>query len=76
MRTKLLAATVGGAAAALASGVLWTAPSASAQSDFCESLGNPAHIRECNCGAENLPGTPEYQQCLHGTAAGPAKPTP
>jgi hypothetical protein len=65
---------VGGAAAALAAGVMWTAPSATA-SDFCDSLGVPAQIRDCNCGAENVPGTPEYQACLHGAAApGPASP--
>jgi hypothetical protein len=71
MKTRVLMATVGGAAAALAAGVMWTAPSASAGSDFCDSLANPAQIHDCNCGADNVPGTPEYQQCLHGTAATP-----
>jgi len=71
MKSRVLMATVGGAAAALASGVMWTAPSASAGSDFCDSLANPAQIHDCNCGADNVPGTPEYQQCLHGTAATP-----
>jgi hypothetical protein len=78
MMTRVLMATVGGAAAALAAGVMWTAPSASASSDFCDSLGKPAQIHDCNCGADNVPGTPEYQECLHGTAAapGPAKSPP
>jgi hypothetical protein len=70
MMARVLMATVGGVAAALTAGVMWAAPSASA-SPFCDSLGNPAQVRDCNCGADNVPGTPEYQQCLHGTAAGP-----
>ena len=70
MKTKVLKATIGGAVAAVAAGVMWTAPSATA-SDFCDSLGNPAQIHDCNCGAENVPGTPEYQACLHGAAATP-----
>jgi hypothetical protein len=76
MTTRLLRAAVGGAAAALAAGVMWTAPSASA-SDFCDSLP-PAQIHDCSCGADNVPGTDEYQQCLHpnATAPGPAKPAP
>jgi hypothetical protein len=73
MRSRVLAAAVGGAAAALAAGVMWTAPSASA-SDFCDSLGNPAQIHDCNCGSDNAPGSPEYQACLHGTAAVPGPP--
>ena len=77
MKTRVLMATVGGAAAALAAGVMWTAPSASASSDFCDSLP-PAQVHDCNCGADNVPGTQEYQQCLHGTAAvpGPASSPP
>jgi hypothetical protein len=71
MKTRVLMATVGGAAAALAAGVMWTAPSAAAVSDFCDSLGNPAQIHDCNCGVDNVPGSPEYQQCLHGAAAAP-----
>jgi hypothetical protein len=78
MKSRLLTATVGGAAAALAVGVMWTAPPASALSDFCNSLP-PAQARDCNCGADNVPGTDEYQQCLHGNAAAPGpanKPPP
>ena len=78
MRMGLFATAAGGAAAALTVAVMWTAPLASA-TDFCDSLGNPAQIHDCNCGAANHPGTPEYQECLHGTAAvpGPAdKPAP
>jgi hypothetical protein len=75
MKTRILTATVGGAAAALAAGVMWTAPSASA-SDFCDSLGVPAQVRDCNCGADNVPGTDEYQQCLHPNAAAPKPATP
>jgi hypothetical protein len=72
MMTRLVTATIYGATAAAAAAVLWTAPPASA-SDFCDSLGNPAQVHDCNCGAENVPGTPEYQACLHGVAApGPA----
>src|ERR1700753_527552 len=71
MKTRVLMATVGGAAAALAAGVMWTAPSASAGSDFCNSLPTPEQIHDCSCGADNVPGTQEYQQCLHGHAAAP-----
>src|SRR5271157_6083291 len=71
MKTRVLMATVGGAAAALAAGVMWTAPSASAGSDFCNSLPTPAQVHDCNCGYDNVPGTQEYQQCLHGNAAAP-----
>jgi hypothetical protein len=77
MKTRVWMATVGGAAAALAAGVMWIAPSASAGSDFCNSLP-PAQVHDCSCGADNVPGTPEYQQCLHPNAAapGPASPPP
>lgn len=80
MKARMMRATVGGAAAALAAGVMWTAPTASA-SDFCDSLGVPAQVHDCNCGADNVPGSPEYQQCLHGAAAvpgptGPPAPAP
>jgi len=70
MKTRILRATVGGAAAALAAGVMWTAPSASAGSDFCNSLP-PSQVHDCSCGADNVPGTDEYQQCLHPNAAAP-----
>lgn len=78
MKTRVWMATVGGAATALAAGVMWTAPSASAGSDFCDSLGKPAQVHDCNCGFDNTPGSPEYQACLHGAAAapGPANPPP
>ncbi len=77
MKTRALMATVSGAAAALAAGVMWTAPSASAGSDFCNSLP-PAQVHDCSCGADNVPGTPEYQDCLHPGAAPkvPATPAP
>ena len=77
MKATILRATIGGAAAALAAGVMWTAPSASAGSDFCNSLP-PAQVHDCSCGADNVPGTDEYQQCLHPDAAvpGPAKSPP
>ena len=70
MKARVLMAMVGGVAAALTAGVMWAAPSASA-SDFCDSLGNPVQVHDCNCGADNVPGSPEYQVCLHGTAAAP-----
>jgi hypothetical protein len=75
MKRRVLTVTVGGAAAALAVGVMWTAPSASA-SDFCDSLGVPAQVRDCNCGADNVPGTDEYQLCLHGKVAAPGPASP
>jgi len=75
MKAKILRAAVGGAAAALAAGVMWVAPSASAGSDFCNSLP-PAQVHDCSCGADNVPGTDEYQQCLHPNAAAPAKSPP
>jgi len=68
MKTRVLMADVGRAAAVLAAAVMWTAPSASAGSDFCNSLP-PAQIRDCTCGSDNVPGTPEFQDCLHGNAA-------
>jgi hypothetical protein len=77
MKTIILRAAVGGAAAALVAGVMWIAPSAWASSDFCNSLP-PAQVHDCSCGADNVPGTDEYQQCLHPNAAtpGPAKAPP
>ena len=81
MKTRVLVANVVRAAAVLAAAVMWTAPSASAGSDFCNSLP-PAQIRDCTCGSDNVPGTPEYQDCLHGNAApkapaaGPPAPSP
>ncbi len=66
-------AKVGGAAAALAAAIMWTTPSAMAGSDFCNSLP-PAQMRDCTCGSDNVPGTQEYQDCLHGNAAPKAPP--
>ena len=73
MKTRVLMATVGGAAAALAAGVMWTAPSASAGSDYCDSLATPAQVHDCNCGFDNAPGSQEFQQCLYGNAAAPGR---
>jgi hypothetical protein len=68
-------ATVGAAAAALAAGVMWTAPSASADTDYCNAL-SPRDAHECNCGFDFAPGSQELQQCLSGNAVapGPAQP--
>lgn len=71
MKAKVLTAALGAVTAALAAGVMWTAPAASAGTPFCDSLG-PKDARECNCGFDNVPGTPEYQGCLHGVVAVPA----
>jgi hypothetical protein len=38
MKTRVLMATVGAAAAALAASVMWTAPSASADTPYCDAL--------------------------------------
>ena len=75
MKTRVLMATVGGAAAALAAGVMWTAPSASADTDYCNAL-SPRDAHECNCGFDFAPGSQELQQCLSGNAVapGPAQP--
>ncbi len=74
MKTRLLMATFG-AAAALAAGALGAAPSASADSDFCNSLP-PKDAHDCNCGFNFAPGSPEFQQCMSGKAPapGPAQP--
>jgi len=68
MTTKALMTKFGTGAAALAAAVMWGAPSASAGSDFCNSLP-PAQIRDCTCGSDNVPGTQEFKDCLHGNAA-------
>jgi hypothetical protein len=73
MQTRAVMVTVGRTAVAVAAAVLWTAPLASAGSDFCNSLP-PAQIRDCTCGSDNVPGTPEFQDCLHGNAAPKAPP--
>jgi hypothetical protein len=73
MKTRVLMATVGAAAAALAAGVMWTAPSASADTPFCNSLP-PQQVRECNCGFDFAPGSQELHDCLYGNAAPTPKP--
>ncbi len=71
MKARVLSATVGAAAAALAAGVMWTAPSASADSDFCNSL-SPRDAHECNCGFNFAPGSQELHDCLYGTPPAPS----
>jgi hypothetical protein len=71
MKTRVLMATVGTAAAALAAGFMWTAPSASAGTDFCNGLANPQQIRECNCGFDFAPGSQELRDCMAGNAVAP-----
>ena len=79
MKTRVLMATVGAAAAALAAGVMWTAPSASAGTDYCDALP-PKDAHECNCGFDFAPGSQELHDCLSGNAAvvpaPPAAPSP
>jgi hypothetical protein len=75
MKTRVLMATVGAAAAALAAGVMWTAPPASADTPYCNGLP-PKDARDCNCGFDNAPGSQEFQQCLYGNAAAPGAPAP
>src|SRR6202007_200206 len=75
MKTRVLMSTVGAAAAALAAGVMWTAPSASATTPYCDALP-PKDARDCNCGFDNAPGTQEFEQCVHGIAAAPGAPAP
>ena len=65
MKTRVLMAT-----AALAGVVMWTAPSASATTPYCDSLG-PRDARECNCGFDFAPGTPELHDCMYGNPAAP-----
>lgn len=74
MKTRVLMATAG-AAAVLAAGVMWTTPSASAGTDYCNALP-PKDARDCNCGFDFAPGSQELQQCLSGNvvAPGPAQP--
>ena len=72
MKTRVLVATVGTAAAALAAGVMWTAPSASADTPYCDTLPTPQQVHECNCGY-NFTGE-DLQQCLSGNAAAPERP--
>ncbi len=75
MKTALTA-TVGALATALAVGVMWTAPSASATTPYCDSL-SAKDARECNCGFDFAPGSQEFHDCLYGAAApAPAAPPP
>ena len=74
VNTRVLAATVGAAAAALAGCVMWTAPSASADTPYCSSLGSPRDVHECNCGFDFAPGSQELHDCLYGNAAPTPKP--
>jgi hypothetical protein len=89
MKTRVLMATVGGAAAALTAGVMWTAPSASAGSDFCNSLP-PAQVHDCSAwlatGAANREGAsqiaglpvpcPRVARMLHAIMFALFKPCP
>lgn len=69
MKARVLMAT-----AVLATAVTWTAPSASANTPYCDSLP-PKDARECNCGFDFDPGSPELHDCLYGNATAP-KPGP
>ncbi len=74
MKTALTAA-VGALTTALAAGVLWSAPSASATTPYCDSL--PAKdARECNCGFDFAPGSQEFHDCLYGMSAPAPAPKP
>jgi len=75
MKTRVLVATIGTVTAALAAGVMWTTPSASAGTPYCDSLP-PRQAHDCNCGFDFAPGSQEYHDCLYGTAPapGPAQP--
>ena len=76
MKTRVLMATIGTAAAALTAGVMWTAPSASAGTDYCNTLPNPQQAHECNCGFDFAPGSQEFNDCLYGKPAAPAPAQP
>jgi hypothetical protein len=75
MKTRVLMAAVGAASAALAAGVMWTAPSASAGTPYCDSLP-PTQAHDCNCGFDFAPGSQEFHDCMSGkpVAPGPAQP--
>jgi hypothetical protein len=73
MKTRILTATAG---AVLAAGVMWSAPSASANTPYCDSLPKPQQAHECNCGFDFAPGSPEFDGCMKGNAAAPAAPKP
>lgn len=74
MKTRAVMAAVGTASAALAAAVMWTAPSASAETPYCSGLGNPQQVHECNCGFDFAPGTQELHDCLAGNAVPAPKP--
>lgn len=69
MKTRVLMA-----ATTLAAAVLWTAPSASAGTPYCDALP-PKDAHDCNCGFDFAPGSQEYHDCLHGVVPAP-KPAP
>ena len=71
MKARVLMAAVGAAAATLAAAVVWTTPSASAGTDFCNSLPKPQQVQECNCGFDFAPGSQELQDCTAGKAVAP-----
>lgn len=66
MKASILMAT-----AALAAAVMWTAPAASANTPYCDSLA-PRDAHECNCGFDFAPGSPELHACMYGNAAAPS----
>jgi hypothetical protein len=49
---------------------MWTAPSASADTPYCNAL-SPKEAHECNCGFDCAPGSKELHDCLYGIAAAP-----
>ncbi|WP_156689337.1 hypothetical protein [Mycobacterium sp. Marseille-P9652] len=74
MKTKVLIAAVGVAAAAMSTEVAWTAPAASATTPYCDSLA-PRDAHECNCGFDFAPGSQELHDCIYGAPAA-ASPKP
>lgn len=74
MKTRISMAPVGAVAAALAAGIVWTAPSASADTPYCDGLGTPREVHECNCGFDFDPGSQELHDCLYETAVPTPKP--
>ncbi|BBZ41371.1 hypothetical protein [Mycobacterium conspicuum] len=76
MKARVLMAALGAAATALAAGVMWTVPSASAGTDYCNTLPNPQQIHECNCGFDFAPGSQEFHDCMAGNPMAPAPPQP
>ena len=73
MKTRVLMAKVGTVTAALAAGVMWTAPSASAGTPYCDSLP-PQQVHECNCGFDFAPDSQEFHDCVYGNAAPAPRP--